>query len=81
MKRSVIGVSLVGVLLLSFVFLTVVKGRASDRDDDRDPRIAQGFRLSPVPLNMKGRNPDLVGLGSYLVNAVGGCNDCHTCPS
>jgi hypothetical protein len=21
-----------------------------------------------------------VGLGSYLVNAVGGCNDCHTAP-
>src|SRR5262249_20760727 len=24
---------------------------------------------------------EAVGLGSYLVNAVGGCNDCHTCPS
>ena len=23
----------------------------------------------------------MVGLGSYLVNAVGGCNDCHTNPS
>jgi len=23
----------------------------------------------------------LVGLGSYLVNAVGGCNDCHTNPN
>ena len=22
-----------------------------------------------------------MGLGSYLVNAVGGCNDCHSCPS
>jgi hypothetical protein len=22
-----------------------------------------------------------VGLGSYIVNAQGGCNDCHTCPS
>jgi hypothetical protein len=27
-----------------------------------------------------GKNPFLVGLGSYLVNAVGGCNDCHTNP-
>jgi hypothetical protein len=82
MKRSVIGVSLVGVLLLSFVLLTVVKGRASDqRDDDRDPRIAQGFRISPVPLNLKGRDPELVGLGSYLVNAVGVCADCHSCPT
>ena len=28
-----------------------------------------------------GKNPDLVGLGSYLVNAVGGCTDCHTWPN
>ena len=30
---------------------------------------------------MKGLNPALVGLGSYIVNAQGGCNDCHTSPS
>ena len=30
---------------------------------------------------MRGRNGLLVGLGSYLVNATGGCNDCHTHPS
>jgi mono/diheme cytochrome c family protein len=23
----------------------------------------------------------LIGLGSYLVNSAGGCNDCHTSPS
>jgi hypothetical protein len=31
-----------------------------------------------VPLNLKGRNRELVGLGSYLVNAVASCNDCHS---
>ena len=36
--------------------------------------------IAPVPLNLRGKNPALVGLGSYLVNAVGGCNDCHTNP-
>ena len=29
---------------------------------------------------MEGLNPALVGLGSYIVNAQGGCNDCHTAP-
>lgn len=43
--------------------------------------IARGFAIAPVQLNLSGKNPALVGLGSYLVNAVGGCNDCHTCPS
>ena len=33
-----------------------------------------------MPLQLKGKNRALVGLGSYLVNAVGGCNDCHTEP-
>jgi hypothetical protein len=45
-----------------------------------DPRIEKGFAISPVPLNLQGRDRDLVGLGSYLVNAIGACNDCHTCP-
>jgi hypothetical protein len=29
-------------------------------------------------LNLEGRNPALVGLGSYIVNAVGDCNGCHS---
>ena len=44
-------------------------------------RIQQGADLAPVPLNMKGLNPALVREGSYIVNAHGGCNDCHTVPS
>lgn len=44
-------------------------------------RIRRGFEISPVPLNLQGKNPFLVGLGSYNVNAKGGCNDCHTNPS
>ena len=43
-----------------------------------DPRAKQGLDIAPVPLDLHGRNKNLVGLGSYLVNAVGGCNDCHT---
>lgn len=44
-------------------------------------RIRQGLRIAPVPLDLRGKNRDLVGLGSYIVNAQGGCNDCHTNPS
>jgi hypothetical protein len=42
------------------------------------PRILQGFAIAPVPLNMGTLDPNLVGLGSYLVNAIGDCNGCHT---
>jgi hypothetical protein len=43
-------------------------------------RIIRGFQISPVPLDLHGKDIALVGLGSYIVNAQGGCNDCHTNP-
>ena len=43
-----------------------------------DPRIQKGFAIAPVRLNLAGKNQALVGLGSYLVNAVGDCNGCHS---
>jgi hypothetical protein len=46
-----------------------------------DSRIQRGLALAPVPLNLTGLNKARVGLGSYIVNAQGGCNDCHTAPS
>ena len=53
---------------------------ASESVGTLDERITRGFAIAPVPLNLTGKDRDLVGLGSYLVNAVGGCNDCHTNP-
>jgi hypothetical protein len=44
-------------------------------------RIQRGADFAPVPLNLEGLNPALVREGSYIVNAQGGCNDCHTVPS
>lgn len=41
----------------------------------------QGKAIAPVTLNLEGKNPDLVYLGSYLVNAQADCVSCHTCPS
>jgi len=59
-------------------------GPAKQEDDQSDQsRIQAGFRYAQeqgIELTFKGRNAS-VGLGSYLVNAVGGCNDCHTQPN
>jgi hypothetical protein len=72
--------------LLALAASLIIPLRANDRDDDRrdlarDFRVRIGFHISPVPLDLKQKNPALVGLGSYLVNATGGCNDCHTWPN
>jgi hypothetical protein len=56
--------------------------RADNPQSDSDAaRVRRGFQIAPVPLSYDRKNADLVGLGSYLVNAVGGCNDCHTWPN
>ncbi|MES1242974.1 MAG: cytochrome C [Acidobacteriota bacterium] len=59
-------------------FLSLASG--ADDSGSEQARIARGFQIAPVKLKLKGRNRDLVGLGSYIVNAQGGCNDCHTNP-
>lgn len=43
--------------------------------------IQRAEELAVVPLNMTGLNPALVREASYIVNAQGGCNDCHNVPS
>jgi hypothetical protein len=71
-------------VILSFAILVkepLRTVRADDNSDNDQMRAVQGLAISPVPLKFAERNRQLVGLGSYLVNAVGSCNDCHTCPS
>ena len=53
----------------------------ADNGDGDESKIKQGLRGSPVPLNLRGKNRALVGLGSYIVNAQSACNDCHTQPN
>jgi hypothetical protein len=62
--------------------LVAGKALAQTTPPPLDDRARRGLAIVPegVKLNMKGRDRALVGLGSYLVNAVGGCNDCHTHP-
>jgi hypothetical protein len=66
------------VVAVSLTPLRRVKADGSDGKDDS--RIEIGFAIAPVHLNMKGKNPKMVGLGSYLVN-LGGCADCHSAGS
>ena len=66
-----VGLTLVGTLSSS------PRGRTDDQGDEADSRIRIGFAIAPVQLNLEGKNPALVGLGSYIVNTEG-CNDCHS---
>ena len=52
----------------------------SDNSASEHSKIQIGFEIAPVELNMAGKNPALVGLGSYIVNGEIGCNGCHHAP-
>jgi len=67
------------VVLLFVSFAGAAPARADDGAMDREAAlIRRGFEIAPVPLDLKGKNRALVGLGSYIVNAVGDCNGCHS---
>ncbi len=64
-----------------FLAIAAIYGAAAqggDNEGHSDSRIKRGFEIAPVPLNLEGKNRALVGLGSYIVNAVGDCSACHT---
>lgn len=50
----------------------------ADPAESEQSMIRRGFEVAPVPLNLAGKNPALVGLGSYLVNVTDHCNTCHS---
>ena len=76
-KRVTLALAAISVLfLLGFV-------RQSGGDKEKGPeqaRIQRGFEIAPVSLNLGGKDRNLVGLGSYIVN-TSGCIDCHTWPN
>jgi hypothetical protein len=47
---------------------------------ETDSRIQIGYNIAAVKLNLKGLDPALVGIGSYIVNAQADCNGCRTSP-
>jgi hypothetical protein len=55
-------------------------GRAQGQQDENESLVQRGFEIAPVPLNLEGKNRALVGLGSYIVNAIGDCIACHSQP-
>lgn len=55
-------------------------GFAQDNNGAQDEKLAIqiGYAVAPVPLKTDGLDPNLVGLGSYIVNVTGDCDGCHS---
>jgi hypothetical protein len=75
MRRTFVGIA---ALFVSILGITLINAPAGAQGFDS--RVQEGLKIAPVELKKHGVNPALVGLGSDIVNAQGGCNDCHTKP-
>jgi hypothetical protein len=73
-----LGGAIVTFVAIVLAAMSIKSPRAHADDDDTDSRIKIGFEIAPVPLNLAGKDRAMVGFGSYLVNAIGDCNGCHT---
>jgi hypothetical protein len=78
-KMAAGAVLTLGVIALVGPLRTSPTVRAQDNgNSDEEQLVRIGYAITPVPLNLEGKNRDLVGLGSFIVNAQGDCNGCHT---
>jgi len=79
-KSSKIKLSLIAIsaVVIAGMLSSSTRVRAQDNQDNEASLIQRGFDIAPVPLNLNGKNKALVGLGSFLVNAVADCDGCHT---
>ena len=71
------------VLAVTATLVTSTRGYAGEHGDDnngddQESKVERGLDIAPVPLNMGGKNRELVGLGSYIVNAQADCDACHS---
>ncbi len=67
------------IVYLSAAALAQEQGEVTPQAND-PLEVEIGLRISPVTLTYPPAQRALVGLGSYIVNGQGGCNDCHTNP-
>jgi hypothetical protein len=78
-KLAVGSIVTLGAIFLLGVFGSSPRVQAQNGPDAYEASlIDEGFEIAPVHLNLAGKDRNLVGLGSYLVNAVGDCNGCHS---
>ena len=68
-------------IVVAGMLITSSRGSAkndNNTEQDEKLKIQIGFQVNPVTLNQAGKDHDLLGLGSYIVNVTGDCNGCHS---
>lgn len=71
--------ALITAAIVAFLGMQLVsrKVHADDAFDSEQSQVEIGLKIAPSFLDTKGKDPALVGLGSFIVNAQADCNGCH----
>ena len=76
-KAAALAASTAVIIVLAGVQLVSHKVHADDESESDATLAAIGLRIAPSFINLHGKDPTLVGLGSFIVNAQADCNGCH----
>jgi len=74
--KGTVVLSAVGFIILAGMYPGSTKVHADASDDDAY-LAAIGMSIAPSFINIAGKDPTLVGLGSFIVHAQADCNGCH----
>jgi hypothetical protein len=75
--KATVAVSAAGVIALVAVHLGSMKVHAEEEQHSEQELVAIGLRIAPDFIDMRGKDPNLVGLGSFIVHGQADCNGCH----
>lgn len=77
LKAATLAVSTAGMIGLVGMHMFSMRVHADDGSDSEEKLAAIGLRIAPSFIDKEGKDPTLVGLGSFIVNAQADCNGCH----
>jgi hypothetical protein len=69
------------VCALGFANAAYSQSESKHKEEKEANEVRIGLAITPVKLDVYGKDVHLVGLGSYIVNAQSACADCHSCPT
>ena len=78
-RRAPLVVTVLAGIITTSIWIGTPAVHAQDDNRNGDAsKVRIGLEITPVPLALHGRDTALIGIGSYIVNALAGCNDCHS---
>src|SRR5678809_120753 len=83
-SKPLTAAALFAAVLMAGMLIVSRSGQAANDNNgaqDEKQMIQIGLAVAAsngITLNMNHKDPDMVGLGSYLVNVIGDCTGCHS---